>query len=292
MAIISVDRKACIRCGACVEVCFAAEVFELTEEGSSPVRPEDCWHCGQCVAVCPTDAIDHDGFPLEECPMVGEKDVPTLDGLTTAYRARRSCRTFEDKAVPREVVRDFVTLGRWAPTASNSQSLDWIAFDDREKIGELSDTVLGEIRRFANLVGNPVLRPFISLAIGRESTHRLRDAKASLERLLRRRDAGADPIFYHAPVVLLGHSPAGNNLGRDDAIYAAYNMMLAAGHFGLGTCQIGFFQIVFEKSGRLRRKVTLPEGRTSQVALAVGYPRHAFRRALPRRLPNLTWNPR
>ncbi len=292
MATISVDRKACVQCGACVDVCFIAGVYELTDEGSSAVHPENCWHCGQCVAVCPTDAIDHDGFPLEDCPMIGEKDVPTLEGLTTAFRARRSCRTFEERPVPREVVRDLVTLGRWAPTASNSQSLDWIAFDDREKIAELSDTVLSEFRRFANLVRNPVLRPFITVAIGRESTKRLRGAKASIERLLQRRAAGEDPIFYHAPVVLLGHGPAGNNLGRDDAIYAAYNMMLAADHFGLGTCQIGFFQIAFEKSARLRRKVTLPEGRTSQVALAVGYPRHTFRRVLPRRSPNLTWNPR
>ncbi len=292
MATISVDRKACIRCGACVDVCFIARVYELTDEGSSAVHPESCWHCGQCVAVCPTDAIDHDGFPLEDCPMIGGRDAPTLDGLTVAYRARRSCRTFEEKPVPREVVRDLVTLGRWAPTASNSQSLDWIAFDDHEKIAELSDTVLSEFRRFANLVGNPVLGPFISLAIGRETTKRLRSGKASLERLLQRRAAGEDPIFYHAPVVLIGHGPAGNNLGRDDAIYAAYNMMLAADHFGLGTCQIGFFQIAFEKSARLRRKVTLPEGRTSQVALAIGHPRHTFRRVLPRRSPNLTWNPR
>jgi nitroreductase/NAD-dependent dihydropyrimidine dehydrogenase PreA subunit len=292
MATISIDRKACTRCGACVDVCFIAGVFELTDEGSSAVRPESCWHCGQCVAVCPTDAIDHDGFPLENCPMIGEKDVPALDDLTTAFRARRSCRTFEEKPVPREVVRDLVTLGRWAPTAGNSQSLDWIAFDDREKINQLSDTILSESRRFASIVSNPILRPFIPLAIGRDTSKRLRGAKASIERLLRLRDAGEDPIFHRAPVVLLGHSPAGNNLGRDDAIYAAYNMMLAAGHFGLGTCQIGFFQIAFEKSARLRRKVTLPKGRTSQVAMAVGYPRHTFRRALPRRSPNLSWNPR
>jgi len=289
MATISVDRKACIRCGACVETCCIAEVFELTDEGSSAVRPERCWQCGQCVAVCPTDAIDHDGFPLEDCPIIGEDDVPTLDALTTAYRARRSCRTFEDKPVPREVVRDLVTLGRWAPTASNSQSLDWIAFDDRERIAELSDAVSEELRRFARLVGNPILRPFVSLAIGREATRRARSERVSIERLLRRRE---DPIFYHAPVVLLGHSPAGNHFGRDDAIYAAYNMMLAASRFGLGICQIGLFQIAFEKSVRLRRKVTFPEGRVPQVALAVGYARHAFRRTLPRRSPNLSWNPR
>jgi len=292
MATISVDQKACIRCGACVDVCFIAEVFELADEGSSAVRPEACWNCGHCVAACPTDAIDHDGFPLEDCPMIGEKDVPSLSALTAAYRARRSHRTFENRPVPREVIRELVTLGRWAPTASNSQSFDWIAFDDREKIAELGDIVLSEFRRFGNLAGNPALRPFVSLAIGRDSTDRLRDAKATIARLVRRREAGEDPIFYHAPVVLLGHSPAGNRFGRDDAIYATYNMMLAASHFGLGTCQIGFFQIVFEKSARLRRRVAVPEGRTPQVAVAVGYARHTFRRALPRRSPNLIWNPR
>lgn len=292
MATISVDRKACIRCGACVGVCSLAEVFELTDEGSSAVRPENCWNCGQCVAVCPTDAIDHDGFPLEDCPLIGERDVPTLEGLTTALRARRSCRTFMEKPVPREVVRDLVTLGRWAPSAGNSQSLDWLAFDDRGKIGELSDTILSELRRLAKLVGNPILGPFISLAVGRGTVKRLKGAKGFIARLLRRGDMGEDPIFYHAPVVLIGHSPIANSFGRDDAIYAAYNMMLAAEHFGLGTCQIGFFQIAFENSATLRRKVTLPKGRTAQVAIALGYARYTFRRVLPRRSPNLTWNPR
>ncbi len=292
MATISVDRKACIRCGACVDVCFIAGVFELASDGSSAAHPENCWHCGQCVAVCPTDAIDHDAFPLENCPMIGENDLPTVEDLTMAFRSRRSCRTFEEKPVPRELVRDLVTLGRWAPTASNSQSLDWIAYDDREKITELGDTVVSEFRRFAHLAGNPLLSPFVPLVIGREAARRLRGSKASLERLAQKRETGQDPIFYNAPVVLLGHCPSGNRFGRDDAIYATYNLMLVAERFGLGSCQIGFFQIAFEKSARLRRKVALPEGRRPQVAIALGYARHPFRRLLPRRSPNLTWNPR
>lgn len=292
MAMISVDRKACIRCGACVDVCFSARVFELTEEGSSAVRPEECWLCGHCVAVCPTDAIDHDAFPLEDCPMLGESDVPTLETLTNAFRARRSHRTFEDRPVSREVIRDLVSLGRWAPSASNRQSLDWVAFDDRDRIAELSQAVISEMQRFLRWIGHPILRPFIALAIGRANMRRLRAEKASVERLIHQHSAGEDPIFFHAPVVLMGHAPANHPLARDDAIYATYNMMLAAERFGLGTCQIGIFQIVFEKSARLRRQFSVPEGRKVQVAVAVGYAAHTFRRALPRRSPNLTWNPR
>jgi nitroreductase len=75
-------------------------------------------------------------------------------------------------------------------------------------------------------------------------------------------------------------------------IYATYNIMLTAETMGLGTCQIGFFQIVVEKSSRMARLLGLPKERSPQVALVIGHPRHAFRRGLPRRSPNLTWNTR
>ncbi len=292
MATISVDQKACIRCGACVDVCNIARVFELDEGGSVAVRPEACWNCGQCVAVCPTDAIDHDGFPLEDCPMIGEKDIPSIEELTTAYRARRSCRTFEEKPVPREILRELVSLARWAPTAQNSQSFDWVAFDDSARINELSTMTVGELGRFVRLARNPLAVPFVRLIAGRGVAKELRKAKPLVDGLAEKLAQGQDPVFYHAPVVLIGHSPAANNFGRDDAIFAAYNLMLAADHFGLGTCQIGFFQIVYEKSRRLQRKTALPDGRKAQVVLALGYARHSFRRALPRRSPNLSWNPR
>jgi len=292
MAVIRVDRKACIRCGACIDVCFAAQVFELSEEGVSAARPDACWGCGQCVAVCPTDAIDHDRFPLEECPLIARDAAPSLEALTAALRTRRSCRTFEDKPVPRDIVRELVSLGRWAPSASNRQSIDWTAFDDREKLTELTGVVLSELARLARLAAHPLLRPFVALRFGRKAAGQARRYRLTAERLLRRGGAGDDPIFYRAPVVLVAHSPADSWLGRDDAVYASYNLMLAAEQHGLATCQIGFLQLAYDRSERVRRLVRLPEGRVSQVALAVGYPRRAFRRMLPRRLPNLTWNPR
>ena len=80
--------------------------------------------------------------------------------------------------------------------------------------------------------------------------------------------------------------------GRDNAIYATYNVMLAAQRSDLATCQIGFFQAVAARSGRLCREIGIPEGRVPQVAVALGYPLHTFRRVPPRRTPDLAWNPR
>jgi len=292
MAQIKIDATACIRCGKCIDVCALAQVFELTNVSSTAVRPENCWKCGQCVAGCPTDAIDHDAFPLEDCPIIEKKDLPTRDMLTASMRMRRSQRVFLDKAVDREAIRDLVSLGRWAPTASNNQSVDWLAFDDRTRIDELSQGTVSEMSRFVRLAQNPLIRIFLPLIIGRSGAQQLRRSSGLIERLESARNQGEDPIFHNAPVLLIGHCPTGNRFGRDDAVYAAYNMMLTADSLGLGTCQIGFFQIIVEKSGRMAHKLGLPKERSPQIALAVGHPRHTFRRALPRRSPNLTWNTR
>jgi len=254
MAQITVDPKACVKCGACVDVCFGARVFEMTDAGSHPVRPHACWACGQCVAVCPTDAIS--------------------------------------KPVPRETVRELVSIGRWGPTAHNSQGLDWMAFDDRTRIAELSKATIDGMRRFARLAANPLVGLLLGIAVGREGVDQLRKGRPAIERMAARLDEGEDPIFYHAPVVLVGHTRKGNTFGRDDAIYATYNLMLAGERLGLGACQIGFFQAVVARSSGLRRAIGIPDGRAPQVAIALGFARHTFRRVPPRRIPDLAWNPR
>ena len=50
-----VDRKKCLRCGACVSVCpFLA--LELKENGLV-FHKELCTECGLCEKVCPVGAI-------------------------------------------------------------------------------------------------------------------------------------------------------------------------------------------------------------------------------------------
>lgn len=291
MAEIAVDRTACVKCGGCVAVCFAARVFEMTEDGAKAVRPEACWACGQCIAICPTDAIDHDRFPLEECPIIEPPQLPSKETLVSAFRYRRSVRAFQQKQVPRDVVRELASIARWAPTASNNQALDWIAFDDRARIAELANGTVEGMARFAKLARNPFVRPLLRLVLGREQAERLRGAGPAVQRMSDALANGIDPIFYRAPVVLVGHSQKGNQFGRDDAVYAMYNMMLACESFDLATCQIGFFQAVVSRAPKLRKLLALPPGRVPQVAFALGYPLRTFRRVPVRRVPDLTWNP-
>jgi len=292
MAEITVDRIACVRCGACVDVCTIARVFEARDDGYYAAHPERCWGCGHCVAVCPEDAIDHEDFPLEGAPIIDRELLPSLDSLEAAFRARRSCRAFKDEPVPRELVRRLVSIGRWAPTAHNSQSVDWIAIDDRPRIAELAKATIDRLLHYTRLVENPALRPLFSLVAGARDARELRKYRNVAASLSERWREGEDRIFYRAPVVLVAHTPAENPFGSDDAVYAAYNVMLAAERLGLGTCQIGFVQAIAARDRMIKRLIAVPDPRKVQVVLALGYPKHEFRRMLPRRDPDLVWNPR
>lgn len=272
---IEVDPALCIDCGACIELC-TGDVYAEVDGVSRAVTPSGCWLCGHCVAVCPSDAIRHEGYGLDSCPPVDREALPSLQGLVAAFRERRSARAFRDRLVPRDAVKALVGVGRWAPSASNGQPVDWLAFDQAARIAALSAQAVATLAEMARS--------------WRESGDRS-DRPAGLEWLAQQLALGKDPIFFRAPVVLIAHVPADDHFGRDDAIYAAYNLMLAAQRTGLGTCQIGYFHVALEASAELRRAVGLPEGRRAQVTLILGYPAHSFQRVLLRRQPELAWNP-
>lgn len=288
---IKIDSGLCTRCGACVDLCLA-KVYEQFDSDVKPVRPESCFACGHCVAVCPTDAIDHERFPLDQCSLIDSEALPSLDGLVAAFRERRSARVFKDEHISREMVETLLEISRWVPSASNQQPVDWLVIDDPKRIAELSNGVLDALGRLVVLARNPLLRPLVRLIGGKELARQAQKAASGFEEARKRQREGEDPILYHAPVLLVAHVPKGDRFGRDDAAYAAYNVMLAAQRLGLGTCQIGFLQFTLGLSRRLRRLLAIPPGRKPEVELILGVPKYPFRRVVPRRNLRLTWNER
>ncbi len=283
MTAISIDSAACTRCGACVAVC-SHHVFSGVGEVTAP---DACKACGHCVAVCPADAVHHAAFPLDACPPAPA--LPDFATLTALLRERRSCRVFAKRPVARETVAQLIDAARWVPSASNGQPVDWLAIDDPARIAALSAGAVGVLAATAQILRNPLARLVLRVAHGKEKVASATRRADGFDEMAARHAAGDDPIFFHAPIVLVAHVPKADYFGRDDAVYAAYNLMLAARTLGLGTCQIGFFQVALDRSIGLRAALNLPLGRAPQVTLVLGYPRYDFHRLVPRREPEIQW---
>ncbi|MCF8069181.1 MAG: nitroreductase family protein [Desulfobacterales bacterium] len=281
---ISIDQDKCNQCGACVALCsnasFVNPVFEQVNQKIKVLSSDGCWCCGHCIAICPTDAIIHSEFPLSSCPVLDQGTLPSAEGLVTAFRNRRSARIFRNKSVSFETVSSLVDISRWVPSGGNLQPINWIAIDEPEQISTLREGVI-EVLRDKHKRYKKGNAPDV-----RESDFN------EFEEVLKQFDAGGrDPIFYNAPVLLLAHGPKDNAFGRDDATYAAYNLMLVAETMGLGTCLMGYLMEVLTANESFATKISLPDDRRVEVALILGYQKYRFRRFVSRRKMELAWNP-
>lgn len=119
----------CIGCGQCAKICIRGH---LTVGGDGKVHevesPYSCFRCGHCESVCPKSAIVLRCNPSKQTeiagPPVGPKELADL------YRERRSQRWF-DRNCTREELETLLTAVRYAPTAENSQRVEYAVVEER-----------------------------------------------------------------------------------------------------------------------------------------------------------------
>lgn len=276
---IVIDQDSCIQCGACADICYARDVFEMQEKGPVVVHPELCLLCGHCVAVCPTDAIDHEKISLQDSPQIDPRQLPSIDVMLTALRARRSYRRYQDRAVPREMIRDLISHARWIPTGYNRQFLDWIVLDEEQSITRLLQSALQEVRH--------------GIEYGRDASKLLGELSVEeIDHLIEQAVQEKRRFFFNAPVVLAGYCEKHSVCAREEATYAAYNITLTAERMGLGTCHVGSVHLLLEEFSHLQHQLLgIPDEKELHVLLTLGYPAWQFRRMVPRRMPDIKWNP-
>jgi nitroreductase len=293
MAVATViDREKCIGCGQCVRVCPSRTLALV--EGKAAVVGDRSLQCGHCQAVCPAHAarvttLDPDmaafaSFAADTRWLPhGQADPAQLMRLMAS---RRSCRNYQERPVPRELLLDLVKAGVSAPSGTNCQAWTFTILPSREAVLSLARGVGDFFAALNRLASRTWLREGLAL-LGRKELQRYhRDhARSVSEALAEWQATGRERLFHGATAAIIVGSAPGASCPAEDALLATGHILLAAHALGLGTCLVGFAVEAMRRRAELVRRAGLPHGETPQAIIALGWPEESYVHTTGRRTP-------
>jgi len=286
MSWVAIDQDKCNACGICALRC--ARCFTLSEKTISVQADETCCIiCGHCVSLCPTGAITHSRMDPDNFEPAGTPVKYQPDEFMRFIRQRRSHRHFKNKTVSRPFINRLIEAARYAPTGSNVQGVEIIVLEDDDRKKRLSDLTID----FFAEVGRKAAEKLQTMPAGRQTPARLQLEKMARYRdnMLRSKSVGYDPIFHHAPVVLMFHSLLETSTPKDNCVIASTTVGLFARTLGLESTYIGLLEIAARSYSPLAEAIGLPEGHEIQSVLIAGYPRLKYLRLVDRNPVKVRW---
>jgi nitroreductase len=161
--------------------------------------------------------------------------------------ARRSVRSYSDKPVNDEDIKELIKAGFHAANGMNLQKLRFSVVTNRMRLKEYSDK------------GKELYLGYMKAA---------GFSNPGLEANLKNKEYN---IFYDAPAAIFIYAAPGILTGTEDASLAAGNIMLAAASFGLGTCWIGLAAGLGNDGDFLNDNGA--KGHKMMAAIILGYPK-------------------
>ena len=273
MGLLSVDESKCKKDGICARECPMA-IIKLKDNESYPELvpsgEQFCLICGHCIVVCPHGALDHAMVPMEECPPIKKELVIREEQAVQFLRSRRSIRLFKDKPVEKEKIQRLIEIGRYAPTGSNSQMVEWLVLTDPAEIKEMARLTVDWMRAEIQKDPQSPPAPYMPLIVAGW-------------------DAGYDAVLRGAPALIVASAPKETGNGMVDLTLALSYLELAAPTLGIGTCWAGLLQGALLAHPPLKESLGIPEGNPHHYPMMIGYPKAKYFRLPERKQPKITW---
>jgi nitroreductase/NAD-dependent dihydropyrimidine dehydrogenase PreA subunit len=276
----------CIGCERCVAVCPGL-VLEMVEGKSKVVRGEWCIGCEHCGAVCPTEAILPEEGGLDKHPEKGELRATSPQILELLLRERRSVRLYTSTPVTEEFLNQILDAGRYAPTGSNSQNVHYVVLKSPDQILALREMTIKFYEKIFSRARWWFGRFLLSLIAGRRITEYLHEALPMVEVRKERMKQGKDPLFHHAPMVMLAHAESWDTNSSFNCSVALYNCSLMAHTLGLGCCFNGFLVNAINRSPKMKAWLGIPADHQCYSAMTLGFPDMKYLRLVHRDPPKV-----
>ncbi len=260
MPIIRIDQSKCIQCKLCIKDCLAY-CYEWNEQENTIIfanNNRSCLECGHCISCCPQNAIVYENMgnsPFEFNDKEHPISIPSFESLNRMLQAKRSIRHYKSTPVQPEILAKVQLAMSYAPTGSNSRTMECKILSNPAEIQELSKAVMN------TLIEAPT------------TTEEYR------EHLLHNQKIGKDSIFFKAPHVLIIHGDGEGDL-INSSIAITY-AMLAAESLGLGSCWIGLAYMALLVNKEARQSLAKIPNKIWGV-FTLGYPDMKYVRNPPR----------
>ena len=287
---VSIEKNRCTGCGLCLAVC-PDDAFSLVD-GKAAITGSRCLACGHCAGVCPSGAIRVQGIAADFAFASFAADLQWLPygqgdtgQLVRLMLSRRSCRNYQEKAVPKTLLEDLVKIGTSAPSGTNSQRWTFTILPNRQAVTILGGRIAGYFKRLNRLAENPLLRNLLRI-LGRPALadYHARYAETIAQGIDEWESHGRDRLFHGAPAAIIVASAPGASCPVEDAMLASQNILLAAHSMGLGSCLIGFAVAAMEKDPSIKAALGIPREEVVVAVIALGYPTEPYRRLTGRKV--------
>lgn len=259
MFTINIDENACCGDSLCAKDCpVGCLVMENNKVKVHNVLKKFCMGCGHCAAVCPKNAIN-----IKEAPSIGviNRDIlPSEEGLALLMQTRRSIRKYKENPVKREDLEKAINTARYAPTAKNTQKVEWLVVEGREKLHAVADIVT---KTLMDMPGGKGMREM--------------------------HEQGQDPIFRSAPGCIFTYTDVAYDFGMIDSCISITYLELALANMNIGTCWAGWAMTAAMLNPEVAKILGLPEDKKIQTALMVGYSSAKYLNIPGRNAPSIKW---
>lgn len=260
---IRIDTQKCKRDSICIAECPFDLLYE-NEDGYPEIRraaKRMCIRCGHCLAICPHGALTFEETAPEDCAPVLDEHSLSPAQVEQFFKSRRSVRLFKKQPLERAELETLFDLARYAPSAKNGQAVDWIVFNGRERVHQLTTMLMDWMREHKVMMG----------------------AVKAWDR------DGTDHILHAAPCIALAHVPQKGLDPQTDCAVACAHLELAAHAKGLGATWAGFLMTACEMSQQVREFIGVPEGHAVYGALMLGRPKFRYHRVPTRKPAQVEW---
>ena len=284
---IMIDPALCKKEGICAEICHR---FLQRDKTLAPevVDEESCNSCGHCVAICPQGAITHVDFPQGSIRPVKQEAIPSFEQVDELIRARRSRREFRDRPIEREVIEKVLDGARFAPSAKNVQSTEFIVIQNKAALSKITELTADYLAKISKQLRNPILRVLLQVAGGREVKAAIQRV-GDFEKVVSDVRNGKDRILMDAPVLLLFHADRGAIFAGVNANLSLQNATLVSETLGLGSFYTGYVVAACDRDNRIPGLLRLPKEHKIYGGLALGYPKYRYKNWIERRPPRIRW---